>query len=54
MLEYDNMNAVYREFFPVDPPARTICGVRLSGGNKVEIASGADFPYYGRPRDIHQ
>lgn len=37
MLEYDNMNAVYREFFPVDPPARTICGVRLSGGNKVEI-----------------
>lgn len=19
MLEYDNMNAVYREFFPVDP-----------------------------------
>ena len=24
MLEYDNMNAVYREFFPVDPPARTV------------------------------
>ena len=37
MLEYDNMNAVYREFFPVDPPARTVCGVQLSGGNKVEI-----------------
>ena len=37
MLEYDNMNAVYREFFPVDPPARTTCGVQLSGGNKVEI-----------------
>jgi 2-iminobutanoate/2-iminopropanoate deaminase len=37
MLEYDNMNAVYREFFPLDPPARTVCGVQLSGGNKVEI-----------------
>ena len=37
MLEYDNMNTVYREFFPVDPPARTVCGVQLSGGNKVEI-----------------
>jgi len=37
MLEYDNMNSVYREFFPVDPPARTVCGVQLSGGNKVEI-----------------
>jgi 2-iminobutanoate/2-iminopropanoate deaminase len=37
MLEYENMNAVYREFFPVDPPARTTCGVQLSGGNKVEI-----------------
>src|SRR5215469_15607120 len=24
MLEYDNMNSVYREFFPVDPPARTV------------------------------
>lgn len=37
MLEYDNMNAAYREFFTVDPPARTVCGVQLSGGNKVEI-----------------
>ncbi len=37
MLEYDNMNGVYREFFPVDPPARTVCGVQLSGGNKIEI-----------------
>jgi 2-iminobutanoate/2-iminopropanoate deaminase len=37
MLEYDNMNTVYREFFPVDPPARTVCGVQLSGGSKVEI-----------------
>ena len=37
MLEYDNMNAVYREFFPTDPPARTVCGVKLIGGHKVEI-----------------
>ena len=37
MLEYDNMNAVYREFFPVDPPARTVCGAKLIGGHKVEI-----------------
>jgi 2-iminobutanoate/2-iminopropanoate deaminase len=37
MLEYENMNSVYREFFPVDPPARTVCGVTLIGGHKVEI-----------------
>ncbi len=37
MLEYDNMNSVYREFFPTDPPARTVCGVKLIGGHKVEI-----------------
>jgi 2-iminobutanoate/2-iminopropanoate deaminase len=37
MLEHNNMNEVYREFFPVDPPARTVCGARLSGGSKVEI-----------------
>lgn len=37
MLEYNNMNEVYREFFPTDPPARTVCGVKLSGGSKVEI-----------------
>jgi len=37
MLEWDNMNRVYREFFPVDPPARTTCGVQLAGGLKVEI-----------------
>ena len=37
MLEYNNMNEVYREFFPVDPPACTVCGARLSGGSKVEI-----------------
>jgi 2-iminobutanoate/2-iminopropanoate deaminase len=37
MLEFDNMNRVYREFFPTDPPARTTCGVQLAGGLKVEI-----------------
>ncbi|MEJ0071289.1 MAG: RidA family protein [Pseudomonadota bacterium] len=37
MLEFENMNAVYREFFPTDPPARTACGVQLSFGLKVEI-----------------
>jgi 2-iminobutanoate/2-iminopropanoate deaminase len=37
MLEYENMNSVYREFFPTDPPARTVCGAKLIGGHKVEI-----------------
>jgi 2-iminobutanoate/2-iminopropanoate deaminase len=37
MLEYENMNSVYREFFPIDPPARTVCGVKLIGGHKIEI-----------------
>jgi 2-iminobutanoate/2-iminopropanoate deaminase len=37
MLEYNNMNEVYREFFPVDPPARTVCGAKLTGGSKIEI-----------------
>jgi 2-iminobutanoate/2-iminopropanoate deaminase len=37
MLEYENMNSVYREFFAADPPARTVCGVKLVGGHKVEI-----------------
>ena len=37
MLEYENMNSVYREFFAVDPPARTVCGAGLIGGHKVEI-----------------
>jgi 2-iminobutanoate/2-iminopropanoate deaminase len=37
MLEYENMNSVYREFFSIDPPARTVCGVKLIGGHKIEI-----------------
>lgn len=37
MLEFENMNAVYREFFPTEPPARTTVGVQLAFGLKVEI-----------------
>ena len=37
LLEFENMNRVYREFFPEDPPARTTCGVQLSAGMKIEI-----------------
>lgn len=37
MLEFENMNRVFREFFPTEPPARTTCGVQLSLGMKVEI-----------------
>jgi 2-iminobutanoate/2-iminopropanoate deaminase len=37
MLEYENMNSVYREFFADDPPARTVCGATLIGGHKVAI-----------------
>ena len=37
MLEFENMNRVYREFFPREPPARTTCGVQLSAGMKIEI-----------------
>jgi 2-iminobutanoate/2-iminopropanoate deaminase len=37
MIDLKNMNKVYREFFPVDPPARTVCGVRVGSGYKLEI-----------------
>ena len=37
MLEFENMNSVFKQFFPVDPPARTVCGVQLSAGMKIEI-----------------
>ncbi len=37
MLEMDGVNAVCRRFFPSDPPARTMCGVRLHGGGRVEV-----------------
>ena len=31
--DYDEMNRVWREFFPVNPPARTTCALQLSNGN---------------------
>ena len=37
MLEFENMNSVFKQFFPSDPPARTVCGVQLSAGMKIEI-----------------
>lgn len=37
--DFDEMNAVYREYFPTAPPARTTVGVSgLPGGAIVEIA----------------
>jgi 2-iminobutanoate/2-iminopropanoate deaminase len=35
--DYEEMNRVWQEFFPVDPPARTVCALQLSNGNGVEI-----------------
>src|SRR5689334_4953197 len=35
--DYDELNRVWREFFPADPPARTACALQLSNGNGVEI-----------------
>jgi 2-iminobutanoate/2-iminopropanoate deaminase len=35
--DYDEMNRVWREFFPVDPPARTACALQQRNGNGVEI-----------------
>jgi 2-iminobutanoate/2-iminopropanoate deaminase len=35
--DWDEMNRVWREFFPGDPPARTTCALQLSNGNGVEI-----------------
>ncbi|MBV9378984.1 MAG: RidA family protein [Alphaproteobacteria bacterium] len=35
--DLDEMNRVWREFFPADPPARTTCALQLSNGNGVEI-----------------
>src|ERR1700746_34911 len=35
--DYDEMNKVWREFFPVDPPARTSCALQLRNDNAVRI-----------------
>jgi 2-iminobutanoate/2-iminopropanoate deaminase len=49
--DYDEMNRIWREFFPLDPPARSSCALQLSNGNGVEIEcvalAGAD-PEEGR------
>jgi len=34
---FDEMERVYREFFPVDPPARTVWSMQLRFGNGCEI-----------------
>ncbi len=39
MNDYAEMNAVYGEYFPTDPPARTTVAVAaLPGGASAEIA----------------
>jgi 2-iminobutanoate/2-iminopropanoate deaminase len=37
IADIDAMEAVYREFFPVDPPARTVWSMQLRFGNGCEI-----------------
>jgi 2-iminobutanoate/2-iminopropanoate deaminase len=37
MLEFPNVNKVFKKFFPENPPARTVCGAQLSFGLKIEI-----------------
>ena len=34
---YGTLGGVFKQFFPADPPARTVCGVQLSAGMKIEI-----------------
>ena len=37
MLEFQNINKVFKKYFPENPPARTVCGAQLNNGHKVEI-----------------
>jgi 2-iminobutanoate/2-iminopropanoate deaminase len=37
IADLDAMETVYREFFPVDPPARTVWSMQLRFGNGCEI-----------------
>lgn len=37
MVEFENMNRAYREFFPQEPPARTTVACQLGWGVRVEI-----------------
>lgn len=41
MLELQNVNRVFQKYFPDEPPARTVCGARLSNGFKIEIEAVA-------------
>ena len=43
MLEYENMNSVYREFFPVDPPARTAT-TDCSSRRRVSVSATSPGP----------
>jgi len=46
MLEFENMNAVYRQFFPKDPPARTTVQAELMRPDMlVEITAIAVVPH---------
>ncbi len=37
IADVEAMEEVYREFFPVDPPARMVCSMQLRFGNGCEI-----------------
>ena len=36
-IEYDVLNRVYRQYLPILPPARTVWGVQLDAGFKVQL-----------------
>ena len=37
--DYDEMSRVWREFFPINPPALTACALQLSNGNRVRSSA---------------
>ena len=41
---FQQMNDVYRKFFPHDPPARSTIGIKLAGDYKLEIEAVAFIP----------
>ena len=41
---FQQMNEVYKKFFPHDPPARSTVGIQLAGDYKVEIEAIAFIP----------
>jgi len=45
ILDYEEMNVVYCDFFPGEAlPARTVCAVQMAGGPKVAIECVAALP----------